>query len=321
MIKFRLVAVLVMACMLLGGCSAFGKDIFFTFEPGIGSVFKIGEMSCPESEARVYIANSYNVYGKGNAVSLWDLDINTEKLKENVAERILDNLTMVYAMNVYAKEYDISLSDADEEMIDKAASDYMSTLSDKDKEYLDVSQKDIKKMYTHLLLARNVYSSLMASVDDDVSEDEARVMQAYVIKVSDGKALKSVKKDLAAGISIEEIAASYSEDGGDAVSFPRNTYPVAVEDVAFSLDNGETSDVIEEAGSFYVIHCIEKNDATLSEENKIRIIETRKTELIESIIQGQHSKYYSGLDQDKWKELSKKPANEVTTDKFFSTLG
>ncbi len=40
-------------------------------------------------------------------------------------------------------------------------------------------------MYEHYALAEKVYKQLMSGVDENVSEDEARIMEANVIYVTD----------------------------------------------------------------------------------------------------------------------------------------
>ncbi len=318
--KFFYLPIALCICMLFGGCSAFGEKIFFTFEPGIGSVFTIGELSCPENEARVYLANSFNVYGKSEKGVIWDMDIDTEKLIENVRTKALNHLTMVYAMNVYANEHDVVLTENENDKISQAAEQYMTTLSDEDKAYLDVGTKDIKKMYEHLVLAKKVYADLMSSVDEDVSEDEARVLRAYVIKVADESTAEKIEKEISAGNDFEKITRAYSEDNKEEISFGRGQTDPAVEAVAFELDNGETSDRIQGSDGIYFVHCIEKYDKTLSERNKQLIIDSRKEALIDKIINDQNDKYYSGLDQKRWEKIANESKSEVTTDKFFTTI-
>ncbi len=76
--KMRLLAGALVVTLLLGGCRIGGKEIVITGGLGSQDVCKIGGTSCKLTEARVYLANYQNIYGKGNGTDLW---------KKNFAEK------------------------------------------------------------------------------------------------------------------------------------------------------------------------------------------------------------------------------------------
>ena len=150
-----------------------------------------------------------------------------------------------------------------------------------------------------------------------MSEDEARIMRGYVIFCSEQKGAKAALKEIRNGEDVASVCRSRSEKDTEEVTFGRGTYDSAVEAVAFDLDNDQYSEVIEAAGGYYVVYCVEKYDKELSEENKLSIITTRKESMISDIINTQTSESYSGLNESKWNEMSPKPDDGVTTDQFF----
>ncbi len=318
--KKGLLLISLLFTLSLVGCSFQGKQVYFTAGDGAGTVFRIDNSRCNEKEVRVYLANAYNLYGKTSVGDIWDLPLSKEGMLSNIKDMTLEHLTMVYSMNLYASELEMDLSDEEKEQATNCAAEYMSTLSDKDKEYLDVSEKDIAAMYERYILAVKVYDHIITSVDDEVSEDEARIMDGYLIYVTDSSKVSKIEKAFANGEAAEDIARKYSEKDKEQVSFGRGQYPDAFDSIAFELDDGEYGGPVEADGGYYFIYCIDKYNKDLSEENKHTIIETRKENTISDIMNEQYAKSYSGLNKEKWESISPEPDKGVTTDQFFSIV-
>lgn len=313
---------MLLCTMLFSGCTINGRQVYLSTGCGRGNIFRIGDKKCSEEEARVYLANYYNLYGNVGSISLWNSGMNTDRLETSVKDAVLDHLSMIYAMDQYAETSDISLTDEEEQKAEDAAQKYSESLTDDDKDYLKVSVKDLTGMYEHYILAEKVYEDLMTQVDDEVSEDEARIMDAYVIYLSAGETDKADKVDEAidAGEDFADITQNYSEDDTDEVSFGRGKYPQEVEDTAFGLENGEISDRITTDTGIYYVKCVEKYDEKLSEANKENVIASRQQTLINTIIQDQSKNYLTYLDDNTWYNMEDTPASGVTTDQFFSTV-
>lgn len=61
----------------------------------------------------------------------------------------------------------------------------LASLTEDEIAYMGVSESDIKEYYEHYALAQKVYHSLTKAVNEEVSDDEARVMEIMQIFVSD----------------------------------------------------------------------------------------------------------------------------------------
>ncbi len=316
--KKSLMALLLLCTISVSACSFQGKQVYFTTGDGAGTVFRIDDARCNEKEAKVYLANMYNLYGESPQGNLWSLPLTKEPMLSNIKAMTLEQLTMVYSMYLYAGELEMDLSDEEKEQAKGYAAEYMSTLSDTDKEYLGVDEKDLTGMYERYLLAVRAYDHILTSVDDEVSEDEARIIDAYMIYVTDDSKLSKVKKALKNQQDPADIARSFSEKDTDIISFGRGEYSGSIDSIAFELDNGEYSGPIEADGGYYFIYCVEKYNKDLSEKNKETIIETRKENMISDIMNQQYAKSYSGLNKEKWESISPEPDKGVSTDQFFA---
>ena len=326
--KIKAASILLAAALAAGsmsGCRIAGKEVFFSTGSGIGNVFRIGNLRCSEKEARVYLANYHNLYRNVGEVDLWSANLNTDHLEKNLKQAVLDHLSMIYAMDVYAQEEDINLSDSEKQKIADAAARYYNSLSEEDKSYLKTSEGDIRRIYEHYALAQKVYANLMSRVDEEVSEDEARIMDAYVISLpaTDKSGSMAAAAALKSATSAQEaavVAQKYSQSDKEMVSFGRGTYPGEVEEAAFALDDGESSAPVVTDQGIYLVYCIDKYDKKLSEENKINVIASRKKALISEIIEKQTKDKFSYLNAGAWDSLKADPGNSVKTNSFFAVF-
>ena len=108
-------------------------------------------------------------------------------------------------------------------------------------------------MYSEYLLASKVYQSLIGSVDEEVSDDEARIIHAMQIVVKDKENADAVTARLAAGEDFTSLASDYNEGQDIEVTFGRGDVPEEVEKVAFSMEDGEVSSCIETDQGYYFI--------------------------------------------------------------------
>lgn len=315
-----ILCLVLMIATIFTGCSVGDRQIYFASKSGRGDVFKIGEMSCPKEEAKVYLANYKNLYGNLYGTDLWTEEYDTEEMEGSVKDAVLSHLTKVYALNVYAGQQGILLSDAEEEGVEKAAKEYYDSLNRKDKLYTGASKADIREMYRHYALAEKMYVQLMESVDSNVSEDEARVIDTYVLFVTDVKLANQIDKKIKNGATFERLASSYNELDSIKATFGRGTYDQAIEDVVFSLDNDEVSPKIETDDGYYFFQCINKYNEKLSEENKSVIVEQRQRQAMEDVKSSIEKTYYSHFNTKLWDKISAPASADVTTNSFFTTL-
>lgn len=303
----------------LQGCAIGDFHIYASSTSGIGNVFKIGSMTCSKKEFRVYLANYKNLYGTFDDISLWDSE-NVDIMEEAVKSAVLNHLTKVYCFNQYAKDNDIKLSSDEENLCEKAAEEYYNSLNSQEKSYMHASCGDIEKMYKKYALAEKVYFKLMNSVDDEVSEDEARVMDAYVMCVEKEKTANDVYVQLKAGASFENLAGTYTILDSVKMSFGRNEFPKEVDDVVFRMENGQISEPIETDDGYYIIYCVNKYNKELSESNKANVIANRKKDLINDLVSDQEEKYYSHFSESTLRNIEINKNEEIKTDSFFEVL-
>ena len=287
----QMIPVTIAMLMCLGGCQIGNKQIVVSGSLSDKQVFKIGSATCGVKEAKVYLTNYQNIYGTAYGLNLWEHDFGDNSLTQYVKDITLEELTHVVCMDLLAESQEVSLSEEEKADVASAAKEYYASLSEDEIAYLAVTESDIAEYYAHYALAQKLYRSLTNGVNDEVSDDEARVIEIMQIYVTDETKAAEVSAKLKNGDDFASVANNYNQLSSIQVTVSRDELPVEVEKVAFDLDNGEISDEIPVDHGYYFIKCLNKYDEELTEANKSNIVEKREKEAFDDI----YNEYVSGL--------------------------
>lgn len=318
--RIRLILILAMASILLSGCQIGNTKIVYLQNVWPGQVFKIDHEVCKKKEAKVYLVNYKNIYGDSYGVNLWQQDENEASLEEYIKAKTISQLAKIKCMNGLAKEKDITLTQKEKAVAEDAAKEYYESLSKKERKYLGVKQSNLMKMYQEYMLAEKVYTSLTEHVDTEISDDEARVMEAMQIFVSDKAKAKEVQTKIQNGEDFSALAGSYNEKGSVQTSFGREDVPEKVADQAFELDNDEISDMIHTDGGYYFIKCTNKYNQELTDQNKLVLENERKQEAFDLVYQTYKDSISKVLNKRLWKKMNLNASKEIKTDSFFEII-
>ena len=303
--------------LLLSGCQIGNKDIVVTNTLTNRQVFKIGSTACGVKEARVYLANYQNIYGTAYGVDLWKHDFGDDSLVNYVKDITLEELTQVICMDQLAEKQGVSLSDDELAKVEEASRDYYGSLSKDEITYMDVTEADIVQYYTHYALAQKIYNSLTSSVNEEVSDDEARVIEIMQIFVMDQSRAQEVASKLKDGDDFATVANNYNELSSIQVTVSRDELPSEVEKVAFKLEDGQVSDMIQSDSGYYFIKCLNKYDEELTQANKSNIVEKREKEAFDDVYNEFVSGLSSGLNDKLWDAIELTTDGSIKTDDFF----
>ncbi len=305
----------------VAGCAVGDKTVYFDASSGRNTLFKIGDLKCSKKEALVYLLNEKNIYGSVDGVSLWNEDFDTDTMTGSIKDLSMEHLTRVYVLNLYAQENNIVITDSEKAACEKAAKEYYKSLNSTEKNFTGANKKSIEEMYERYTIATKAYKAVMDSVDEEVSEDEARVMEAFVLYVSDEKMAEEIQGMIDYGYTFERLASTYTELDSYQVTFARNEYPKEVDEVVFNLDTDEVSHAVAADGGYYFFQCLDKYNEELSEENKKVIIENRRKQVLEDIVTDLQDKYFSDMNQKLWSQIVfPDDVSDLNSGTFFKTL-
>lgn len=315
-----IIAGVLLTAVLMSGCQIGNKDIVVSNTLNQKQVFKIGGMACGLKEARVYLTNYQNIYGTAYGVDLWEHDFGDDSLVNYVKDVTLGELTKVICMDLLAESREMELTEEELGKVSEAAAEYYASLTEEETAYLDVTENDINEYYRHYALAQKLYNSLTDEVNEEVSDDEARVIEVMQIFVTDSADAMEVKARLDNGEDFATVANNYNELPSIQITAARDDYPEAVEEVAFSLDNDQISGMITAENGYYFIKCLNKYNVELTEANKSNIVQKREEEAFDDEYNEFVSELSSKINKDLWSALTLNTEEEITTDSFFEVF-
>lgn len=306
----------------LTGCTIGNTEIVFnTNYVGRRQVFSINGDKCTREEARLYLCNYQNIYGYAFGLNLWEYEDGQLKdgktLEAYVKDVTLAELANIMCMNQLAKQQEIELTAEEQEKVTKATEEYYNSLSKEERSYIEIDKSKLKKFYQKYAVAQKLYNILTQGVNEEVSDDEARVMRIQQIFVKSEEKAKLVQQKLANKEKFDSLASTYNEAGVIERNLARGELPEEVDDVVFRLDNGETAEMIATENGYYFIKCLNKFDKELTEENKENIIIKRRKEQFDDKFLAFIENSQFELNERVWEDIKLDTSGAIKTNSFF----
>lgn len=318
--KKKILAVMLAAfCVLSMTACRIGNTEFVFSEKKVDPdvLFTLNDMECTINEAKVYLCNFKNLYGTAYGIGLWDGNYSEEDLQKYIKDITLQEVEQIYAIVGLAQKQEVTLSDDEKEIAGDLASEYYDSLTEDEKDFIDASEKEIKKYFEHYILANKMYNILTEGVNEEVSDDEARVIQAQMIFTTKKEDADYVQERITAGADFATLAARYNQNSSMEVFIARGQYPENMENIVYNLDNDQTSDMITTDDGFYFVKCINKFVEEKTAENiiamKLQKQKAQFDDLFEAYIKESVFHYYD----DNWANVKIDTKEEITTNNFF----
>lgn len=319
----------------LTGCQKNTKLVFTTGLSG-NELFKIGASTCTTPEIMIYLTTFYNQYAKTYGQEMWHYDFGGVSLEEHVKDVVLSKMAQIKIMNLMAEDRGISLDAQEEKNVQAAADHYYEELEKSLKDRENISKKIVENVYREYATANKVYETITESADMEISDDEARTVTVQVIYLKNWKLKNNERVSLndqeksevlknagelleriQAGEDFEMLAAQFSDDKQVVKNYARGVAESSFEEILFSMDQGDLSDVIETDEGYYILKCISTMDYEATQENKLALAEQRKraafSEAYTEIATNTHSQF-----RDKqWEKLTLNEEIHTTDANFF----
>lgn len=334
---FLLVFVTMCGCQNKGTENGEGTKIVLTTGFEQDEIFRLEKSSCKLSEVMIYLMNTKNQYEKIFGKEIWNTSHEGVTLEANIKETVLAKLAKIKAMNLLAQHEGIVLDEDEKSRLIQASEEYYKSLNEAELVGLEVTQEQIYTMYEEYALADKVYKHLIADINPEISDDEARTItvQHVLIKTyslnEDGEkvpyteqakreAYQQAKKvwQLAKdGEEFSGLIAEYSEDSSPSYSFGKGSLDAAFEEAAFNLGTDEISNIVESSSGYHIIKCISTFDREETDRNKIKIVEQRRKEVFEE----EYTKFVNGLTRNLntklWEKVGFLEDESIVTSSFF----
>lgn len=315
--KMKILPVILLISMTVSGCRLGNTEVVVSSGIGKNEIFKMQDEVCTLSEARVFLANYRNIYATMYGVDLWKHKFKNNELENYIKELTVSQLAQIMAMDFLAQEKEISLSEEEMSQVKEAAESYYDSLNTAEKQYMRVDERDIEKLYARYGLANKLYTHLTGDVNAEVSDDEARVMEAMQIYVKEEDKAKEIESRLKQGADFVSLAGKYNEADEIETTFGRTDVPKEVEEVVFALEKDEVSPKIPSGNGWYFMKCINNYNQELTDANKSVILEKRRKEAFDDVYREYIKELPAEFNEKVWKEVKVETDKEITTDSFF----
>lgn len=338
----RVLFIITAAMLMASGCNVNKTDadttkVVLTTGFAKNEIFRIEKASCVLPEVMVYLMNTKNQYEQTFGSQIWEVSYQGGNLEDNIKETVLARLARVKAMNLLAQERGIALEEDELAKTKEAAEVYYDSLTQEEIQALEVSLQLLETMYQEYALAEKVYQNVIADINPEISDDEARTItieQIFIktytidekgqqVEFSQQAKTEAFRKATEALQKIHEgedfstVAVQYSDDSVTTYSFGKGSYDQVFEDAAFNLGTGEISSVVETERGYHIIKCISTFDRDETDRNKVKIVEKKRNE----VFQEEYSSFVEGLTRnmnvDLWDTVGFIEGSEITTASFF----
>lgn len=338
----RVAVIILVICMAVSLLSACGKNrdgvnVVLTTGFNKDEVFRIGAVSCTLPEIMVYLTNIQNQYEKIYGAGIWNANLGSITLEENVKDIALAQIAQIKTMNLMAEQYEVTLSEEEESLAENAAKAYYASLNETEIEAMGVDKDTIEGLYKEYALAGKVYQYIIKDINPEISDDEARTItvQHILLKTyamdGTGKKIEYTQKakedafdtayeaweKAAAGEDFDELIRHYSEDSKSTYSFRKGEMDPAFEEAAFNLGNGEISDIVTTQSGYQIIKCISAFNKEETDSNKVKIIEQRKAEVFGQEYNAFVENLTRKLNEELWESVHFIHDENVVTLSFF----
>ncbi|MBO6148730.1 MAG: peptidylprolyl isomerase [Lachnospiraceae bacterium] len=323
---------------ILSGCAKQEekKDVVLTTEFSENELFRIESKSGFLSEAEVYMKASADKYQSVFGEEIWKQNLGGLSLGDEIKDSTLARLAQIKCMNLLAEEWDIALSEEELKKVSLAAEEF-SASPDMWPNGMEADPLLAESMYAEYALADKIYHEVTKDVNPEISDDEARTIEVMQILVKtykldeEGKRLPFNDEEKAAALAkiteaysraqkeenFEDLVREYNEADQGRYSFGKGTMPKEFEEVAFNLDAGELSGIVETEYGYHLILCVSNFNEEETDANKARIVQERKKETFNRVYDGFVSKLHSNLNEELWDGVAYKSSGESPERGFF----
>ena len=275
-----------------------------------------------QGQYETYYAGMMGMTGE----DMWLQEVEEDKTYEQaVKDSIMTELENLYIIAQHAAEYEVSLTEDEQDAIREAATRFDELNSDETKEAVSGYRKDIEKYLELLTIQNKMDSKMKEGVDEEVSDEEAaQKAMKYVyfsfsstddsgntVDLSDEEkeALRTDAQTLADRVKAGEDMTAVAEEMGltanDLTFDEESTGPNEdlVAEVNGFAEEGECTDPIESDLGLYVGQLTSLLDRVATDQEKTNIVEERRQEQYDSLLEEWRDAVTIEVDEKVWDKV------------------
>lgn len=302
-------SVITAATVILSGCS-----VAETLTP-VGKE----EKEYGKAETMVILSTERLRYEEVYTEELWSAAVDQEgtTFEAVLLSQVHDFMIELKTMSNMAGEQKIELSSREKDLIKEASSQYYKALGSSYAEQFELTQEDVSTLYTDYCMAEKLVEQLTESINLEVSDSEAKVIEVAQIEVLTAEtAAEVLAKVTEEGADFYTIAKDYSDSDEIKKQLTYGLVGEKYEEAAFGLETGEISGIVADSGKYYVLKCINDYDEEATRIRKDEMIQEKKNEAFHTSYQMYKSEHPLTEDKEFWSSLNLESCPLVEADFF-----
>lgn len=271
-------------------------------------------------EAMIVAANERNRYQNLYGAEIWDADMGEQgtSFSDCMVQNVKSFLEQIMTLNLLAEDRGITLSSQERDALRQLSGQYYQGLTEADLSFIGCSEADVQRMYADYYLAGKTVAALTEGRELDISDSEAKVIHVQqIVTASRKKAMALLKMVKIDGDDFATMARRYSESEETELVLRRGGAENLYEKTAFSLDEGQISNIVEMDGLYYIIKCTDGYDEEATQLRKSRLEEA----VLDSAFWENYEPYQSAhtvkFTESFWNRIDLSEGQDSTVTNFF----
>ena len=231
--------------------------------------------------------------------------------------QVHDFLVELKTMSNMAQEQKLELSSREKELVKEAAKQYLEALGSTHAAEFELTEDHVSTLYSDYRTAEKLVEQLTGSMNLEVSDSEAKVIEVAQIMVTEAETAAEVFDKVSEdGADFYSIAKEYSESEEIKQQLSYSLASEAYEEAAFQLETGEISEIITDSGKYYILKCINDYDVEATRLRKEEMIREKKNEAFHTSYQQYKSEHPLTEDSAFWSTVKLEDCPLVEADFF-----
>ena len=271
------------------------------------------------AQAMIIISNERSRYEKAYSDEIWKISAGDDETTFDllVIKNVKDYLEKIKLLCMMAEENGVSLTSTERESVKQMTDAYMQGLSSADLSYTGAKREDVLKMYTDFYTAVKMAEYVSVS-DTDLSDSEVKVIRIMQIVTDDVKKAKAILKRVKIDeASFSSMASRFTESPEIELTLYKSDSPGLIERTAFSLEEGQISNILCVDGLYYIIRCTNGYDMEATLKRKEGLLTALRSLNFYKELEPYGERHNIVFFEHFWNELSFREPAGNTSDNFF----
>lgn len=261
------------------------------------------------------------------AEDMWTQEVDEQgtTMEEQLKDNIMQSLQNMYLMSQHASDYDIALTDEEEQAISDAADQFVADNTEEVRNTVSGNKEDVQKVLELVTIQSRMTEAMQEGVDEEVSDEEAAqksmdyVLFSYTTTDDSGNSTEMTdeeKENLAAtaqefanqvknGTDMTDAAEADGVEVQTATFDSESTTPdddlIAAAD---ALENeGDVTDPVETDSGIYVARLTSLLDRDATDTEKETIVEQRRQDQYNSLLEEWRDAAEIDVNERNWNKI------------------